>query len=75
MLKSAIALGDSAGEDSVAADIDLEEAYFNLALVHRAQRRYRDALVAADKALGIDPNYAAAQALKNDLEAVLQGGW
>jgi len=75
VLKKAIALAVSEEANSDAVDAELEEAYFNLALVRRAQRRYNDALAAAEKALFIDPNYTEAQALKNDLEAVLQGGW
>lgn len=65
VLKSAIELADS----------NPEEAHFNLALVRRSQRRYGDALAQAEKALAIDPDYAEAQALKNDVAAVLQGGW
>lgn len=70
-LKAAIAVGVS----QPGADSDLDEAHFNLALVRRSQRRYSDALVQAEQALAIDPDYAEAHALKNDLEAVLQGGW
>lgn len=72
-LKQAIQLGESASAD--ATQSDLEEAFFSLALVRRSQRRYRDALAQVEQALEIDPDYAEAHALKNDLEAVLQGGW
>lgn len=56
-------------------DANVDEAHFNLALLLRAQRRYNDALVQVNLALDIDPDYAEAYALKQDLEAVQQGGW
>lgn len=55
-----------------AATSDVDEAYFNLALLLRADRRYAEALTEVNKALKIDPNYAEAHALRQDLEAVLQ---
>jgi len=64
-----------AHEHAVAVgDANVDEAYFNLALLLRAQRRYPEALNQVMLALDIDPNYAQATALKQDLEAVLQSG-
>ena len=55
-----------------AATSDVDEAYFNLALLLRGERRYKEALVEVNKALKIDPDYAEAHVLRQDLEAVLQ---
>lgn len=56
-------------------DGNLDEAYFNLALLLRAERDYPEALLQVSRALEIDPDYAEAYALQQDLEAVQQGGW
>jgi len=55
-----------------AATSDVDEAYFNLALLLRGERRYKEALVEVNKALKIDPDYAEAHVLRQDLEEVLQ---
>ena len=55
-----------------AATSDVDEAYFNLALLLRGERRYKEALVEVNQALKIDPDYAEAHVLRQDLEAVLQ---
>ncbi len=55
-----------------AATSDVDEAHFNLALLLRGERRYREALTEVKKALKIDPDYAEAHVLRQDLESVLQ---
>jgi tetratricopeptide (TPR) repeat protein len=45
----------------------LDEAYFNLGLVLRAQERYREALECFERALELDPQYKDAIKGKNDL--------
>ena len=64
---------DASADDLASDDIasDIEEAHFNLALLLRAQRRYEDAMAQVSKALAIDPDYAEANALRQDLERVL----
>lgn len=49
---------------------DVDEAHYNLALLLRAQRRYGESLDEVAKALAIDPDYAEAHALRQDLQAV-----
>jgi len=56
-----------------AATSDVDEAHFNLALLLRGRRRYSDALVEVEKALKIDPDYAEAHALRQDLQTVIHG--
>ena len=55
-----------------AATSDVDEAYFNLALLLRGERRYEEALTEVNKALKIDPDYSEAHLLRQDLEEVLQ---
>jgi tetratricopeptide (TPR) repeat protein len=44
----------------LSADVDLDEAHFNLGLVLRAQGRYTEARKAFESALGITPDYIEA---------------
>ena len=54
---------------------DIDEAFLNLALLLRSQRRYDDALKMVQRALEVDPDYMEAHALRQDLESVLSGSW
>ena len=51
-----------------------DEGYLNLGLILRAERRYKEALRHADKALELDARYKEAQELRNDLLQVLGDG-
>jgi len=51
-----------------------DEAYYNLGLVHRAERRYREALLCFEKALELDPKYSQAKAARDDTRRVLERG-
>ena len=67
-------------EDAVAAylpatelpadsDNDPDEAYLNIGLIRRAQRRFGEAVDALDKAIEIDSDYQLYQDVRNDLLA------
>ena len=49
-----------------------DEPYFNLGLIDRAERRYKEALVNFDRAIALDPNYALALEARADVQAALQ---
>lgn len=49
-----------------------DEAYFNLGLIFRAERRYREALANIDRAITLDPKYTAALEAQNDVAAALK---
>lgn len=51
-------------------DVDKEEAYLNLALIARAERRYEDARAYLKKALEIDPQYSDAKLVLQSLEGI-----
>ena len=53
-LESALVLADKA----MALNQDLPEAYFVKGLVHRERKEFADAIMAAERAIEIDPNYA-----------------
>lgn len=57
------------GDDRLARD----EAYLNLGLICRAERRYREALAYFDRAIALDPEYAAALDAQADVEAAVKG--
>jgi len=48
-----------------------DEAHLNLGLILRAERRYKEALKHAEKAIELDPKYKEAKLLKKDLLKVL----
>jgi tetratricopeptide (TPR) repeat protein len=48
-----------------------DEAYFNLGLVFRAQRRYPEALACFDRAIALDPKYTAALEAQADVRSAL----
>lgn len=43
-----------------------DEPYLNLGLLHRAHRRYEDAIDCFDKAIAIDPDYELAKEARAD---------
>jgi tetratricopeptide (TPR) repeat protein len=49
-----------------------DEAYFNLGLICRAERRYREALAHFERAIALDPKYTAALEAKADVETALK---
>lgn len=49
-----------------------DEAYFNLGLIYRAERRYREALANFDRAIALAPKYTAALEAQADVEAALK---
>lgn len=49
-----------------------DEAHLNLALVLRAEKRYKSALKHIEKALKIDPEYQKAKVVRNDLLEVIR---
>jgi len=49
-------------------------AYCNLALILRAERRYRDALVCFDRAIALDPKYVVALKARADVRSALKVG-
>jgi tetratricopeptide (TPR) repeat protein len=51
-----------------------DEGHLNLGLILRAEGRYKDALVHAEKAIELDPRFRAAQNLKKDLLRVVGNG-
>lgn len=51
-----------------------DEAYYNLGLVHRAERQYSKALSCFEKALELDPKYTLAKAAHDDTRRVLERG-
>jgi tetratricopeptide (TPR) repeat protein len=51
---------------------DIDEAYFSLGLVLRAQGRYEEALQCFQKALELDPKYHPVKRQMKDLEKVLE---
>lgn len=51
-------------------DVDKEEAYLNLALIARAERRYQDARVYSQNALEIDSEYSDAKAVLQSIENI-----
>lgn len=55
-------------EDNVAND----EAFYNLGLILRAERRYKAAIAAFDKAVELDPNYTLAKAERVDALAAMR---
>jgi tetratricopeptide (TPR) repeat protein len=58
-----------------AAESDLlarDEAYYNLGLILRAERRYRDALECLDRAIVLDPHYTVALATHADVRQAIQ---
>jgi tetratricopeptide (TPR) repeat protein len=50
---------------------DLDEAYYNLGVVQKAQERYDEAIESLKKALEIDPDYEIAKRALDDIEFVL----
>ena len=50
----------------------IDEAWYNLGLVLRAQERYEEAESCFEKALSIDPNYRPAKAALRDVRQVLR---
>ena len=48
-----------------------EEGHFNLGLLLRAEKRYKDSLKHAEKAIQLDPKYTEAKQLRKDLLQVL----
>jgi tetratricopeptide (TPR) repeat protein len=50
----------------------LDEAYFNLGLVLRAQESFREAKEAFEQALELDPHYGEARQALADVVAALQ---
>jgi tetratricopeptide (TPR) repeat protein len=55
-------------DDQLARD----EAYLNLALILRAERRYREALVCFERAIAMDPKYAVAFEAQADVRSALE---
>jgi tetratricopeptide (TPR) repeat protein len=55
-------------DDQLARD----EAYFNLGLILRAERRYREALACFDRAIALDPKYAVAFKAQADVRSALE---
>jgi tetratricopeptide (TPR) repeat protein len=51
-----------------------DEAYYNLGLIHRAERQYRKALVCFEQAIECDPKYTLARVARNDARRVLERG-
>ena len=49
-----------------------DEAYFNLGLIFRAERRYREALANFDRAITLDPKYTAAMEAQADVQSALK---
>jgi tetratricopeptide (TPR) repeat protein len=49
----------------------VDEAYFNLGLVLRAQERYREALACFEKAIELAPDYREAITAKSDVEKTI----
>jgi tetratricopeptide (TPR) repeat protein len=49
-----------------------DEAYYNLGLLFRAERRYREALAHFDRAIALDPKYTVAMSARADLESALK---
>jgi tetratricopeptide (TPR) repeat protein len=49
----------------------VDEAYFNLGLVLRAQERYQEALACFEKALELTPDYREAITAKSDVEKAI----
>jgi tetratricopeptide (TPR) repeat protein len=49
-----------------------DEAYYNLALIFRAQRRYQEALDNFDRAIALDPKYTDAFEMRADVRRALQ---
>ena len=49
-----------------------DEAYLNLALVHRAEGQYEQALAYAQKALEMTPDYEEAKMAFTDIEQALE---
>ncbi len=49
-----------------------DEAYFNLGLIFRAQRRYSEALRCFDRAIAIDPKYNWAAEARNDVQRAIK---
>jgi len=49
-----------------------DEAYYNLGLTFRAQRRYREALANFDRAIELDPNYSLALMMRDDVQSALK---
>jgi tetratricopeptide (TPR) repeat protein len=48
-----------------------DEAYFNIGLILRAERRYRDAVVCFDRAIALDPKYSVAIKAQEDVRSAL----
>ena len=48
-----------------------DEAFFNLGLLLRAERRYRDALTCFERAIELDPKYSDALEARADVLAAL----
>lgn len=57
---------------TVCASGCVDEAYFNLGLVLRAQERYREALECFERALELDPDYERAAQARLDVASVLE---
>ena len=49
-----------------------DEAYFNLGLICRAERRYRESLACFDRAIALDPKYTAAFEAQADVRSALK---
>ena len=49
-----------------------DEAYFNLGLIFRAERRYREALACFDRAIALDSKYTAALEAQADVRSALK---
>jgi tetratricopeptide (TPR) repeat protein len=49
-----------------------DEAFYNLGLILRAERRYQDALECLDRAIALDPEYTAALETRADVRQAIQ---
>ena len=49
-----------------------DEAYYNLGLILRAERRFAAALDAFDAAIRIDPDYSLAKCARRDVRTMLR---
>jgi tetratricopeptide (TPR) repeat protein len=49
-----------------------DEAYYNLGLLFRAERRYREALASFERAIALDPKYSLALMMRADVESALK---
>ncbi len=51
---------------------DWDEAYYNLGLILRAERKYNSALICLNKAIKLDPEYEEAKQVREDMIKVIK---